>query len=494
MNRNSLRARLAVAALLSITLALLVAAASLVILFERHVERRIGSELTSRLNQLAAAVHIAPDDGAVSVEQPPQDPRFGTPLGGLYWQVDDSEAGSAGVGLLRSRSLWDTTLALPQDALAAGEVHTHRLPGPGGQALLVRERSIRLGGAPSADASGAARTLRLAVAEDRAELVRARNAFAADMLPYLGVIALVLGLATWAQIRAGLAPLEALRKGVYAVRAGTAERLPEHYPDEVQPLVAEVNALLAAREASIVQARSWTADLAHGLKTPLSALAADADRLRQQGNPALANDLEQLALHMRRRVDRELIRARMRSGSHARPARADVSEALNRVLGTLKRTPDGARLAWRVAGPNVGAVALPAEDLLELLGNLLENAAKWARRQVDVQVAATAAGGGDEIRVAIADDGPGIAPDQLHRLGQRGLRLDEQKAGSGLGLAIARDIVAAYGGEIDFGHAEIGGLAVRVCLPAAPEPTAEGGGRSLRERAELPRSALRPLR
>jgi signal transduction histidine kinase len=476
MTRSSLRARLAVAALLSISLALLVAAASLVALFERHVERRFGAELTSRLNQLAAAVQMSPD-GTIGVEPRPQDPRFDTPLGGLYWQVDDLQGGVGGVGLLRSRSLWDTALALPADELPAGTVHAHRLSGPGGQTLLVRERSIRLGGAPNANAGKAARTLRLAVAEDRAELVRARNAFAADMLPYLGVIALVLGLATWAQIRAGLAPLEALRKGVNAVRAGVAERLPEHYPDEVQPLVAEVNALLAAREASIAQARSWTADLAHGLKTPLSALAADADRLRQQGNPALANDLEQLALHMRRRVDRELIRARMRSGSHARPARADVSEALNRVLGTLKRTPDGARLAWRVAGTNAGAAALPAEDLLELLGNLLENAAKWARQSVDVQVTATAAGG-DEIRVAIADDGPGIAPDQLHRLGQRGLRLDEQKAGSGLGLAIARDIVAAYGGELDFGHADIGGLAVRVCLPAAPEPMAEDGGRS----------------
>jgi signal transduction histidine kinase len=462
--RNSLRARLAVAAALSITLALLVAAASLVALFERHAERRIGVELTSRLNHLAAAVQLGPD-GGLSLEPRPRDPRFTTPLGGLYWQVDDSNAGSAGVGLLRSRSLWDATLALPDDALAAGEVHAHRLPGPGGQRLLVRERSIRVGRANGMQGSET-RTLRLAMAQDRAELTAARNAFAADMLPYLAVIALLLGVATWAQIRTGLAPLEALRRGVYAVRAGVAERLPEHYLDEVQPLVAEVNALLAAREAAIAQARGWTADLAHGLKTPLAALVADADRLRQQGNSALADDLEQLAEHMRRRVDRELIRARVRSGTHPHHGRTDVAEALNRVLRTLRRTPDGSRLTWRLDAPASALAAVAAEDLLELLGNLLENAAKWARGQVDIRVAL--AGAADrQVHIDIADDGPGIAPDQLHRLGERGLRLDERKAGSGLGLAIARDIVEAYGGVLDFRPADTGGLNARISLPAA---------------------------
>jgi signal transduction histidine kinase len=470
VTRNSLRARLAVAALLSITLALLVAAVSLVALFERHAERRIGAELTSRLNHLAAAVQIAPD-GSVGVAPPPQDPRFDTPLSGLYWQIDDLSADRRSVGLLRSRSLWDTALALPADRLPAGTVHAHVLAGPDGQRLMVRERSIRLDaatggtGGGTGDGSGrvGTRTLRLAVAQDRAELVAARNDFAADMLPYLGVIALVLGLATWVQIRAGLAPLERLRRAVYAVRAGAAERLPEHYPDEVLPLVAEVNALLAAREEAIAQARSWTADLAHGLKTPLSALAADAERLRREGNPALAHDLEQLAEHMRRHVDRELIRARVRSGTRTRQARADVVDAVHRLLGTLCRTPDGARLDWRVTAPETAIAALAADDLLELLGNLLENAAKWARERVEIRVSA-----GDDIAVDIADDGPGVVSEQLHRLGERGLRLDERKAGSGLGLAIARDVVEAYGGALDFDRAAAGGLAVRLRLPAAP--------------------------
>ena len=463
MTLRSLRARFAVGALLSIILALLVASLSLVVLFERHVERRIGDELTGRLNQLAAAVNISPD-GSVDVKPSPADPRFEVPLSGLYWQIDDLSAGAAGIGLLRSRSSWDTQLDLPQDRLAVGAVHAHRLPGPAGQRLIVRERNIRLegSGAEAGGDSGESRGLRLAVAQDRAELLAARNAFAADMLPYLGIIALVLGLATWFQIRTGLAPLESVRSGVNAVRAGKIERLPTTYPDEVQPLAVEVNALLAAREEAVTQARAWTADLAHGLKTPLSALAADAERLRHQGNPDLARDLEQLAEDMRRRVDRELIRARVRSNTRPHRARTNLGNALRRLLATLKRTPDGAGLQWRLDAPNDAVAALDEQDLMELLGNLLENAAKWARERVEIEVVTEG-----QIRVSISDDGPGVPEAQLHRLGERGLRLDERKAGSGLGLAIARDVAEAYGGSLDFGRSDLGGLAARVWLPPA---------------------------
>ena len=460
MTGRSLRARLAVAGLLSVALALLVAAFSLVALFERHVERRIGAELTSQLRQLAAAAH-ATDDGRLAIEPRPADPRFEAPLSGLYWQIDDTGAGDRGIGALRSRSLWDTELALPRDRLTTGQVHAHVLPGPGGRALLVRERSIRL--AADVDDAGdqPGRELRLAVGQDRTELIAARNAFAADMLPYLAVIALLLAVATFMQIRLGLAPLEALRQGVNAVRAGQAERLPAHYPAEVRPLVAEVNALLTAREQAVAQARSWTADLAHGLKTPLSALAADAERLRQEGNPAVAADLDQLAWHMRRRVDRELIRARVRSGARPHQARANVGHALRRLLGTLERTPDGERIDWQLTAPDGAVAALAMDDLLELFGNLLENAAKWARRQVEIRVST-----GNAVVVTITDDGPGVPTDQLHRLGERGLRLDERKAGSGLGLAIACDVADAYGGAVEFSQAPTGGLAVKTRLPA----------------------------
>jgi signal transduction histidine kinase len=450
MTRRSLRARLWIGAALSITLALAVAGLGLLTLFERHVERRIGEELRAQLNQLAAAVTVTPE-GELQLAREPADPRFGQPLSGLYWQID----GATGPGLLRSRSLWDYVVELSDDDLDPGTVHAHEVMGPDAQRLLVRERRIRLQGADGLT------SLRLMVGMDRAELMTARDAFAADMLPYLALIALVLGLATFVQIQTGLAPLDAVRRGLGEIRTGRTRRLGEAYPDEVMPLVGEVNALLEAREQAIERARAWTADLAHGLKTPLGALVADAQRLRKQGNAPLADDLEHLAMGMRRRVERELVRVRLRSGAGVQaPAHVDVVETIHRLLRTLQRTPEGARLAWRLVAPEQARAAVIGDDLLELLGNLLENAAKWARTQVDIRVTA-----GDRIEISIEDDGPGVPVEQIPRLGERGLRLDERREGSGLGLAIARDVVDAYGGVIRFEPATQGGLSVRIQLP-----------------------------
>jgi signal transduction histidine kinase len=317
--------------------------------------------------------------------------------------------------------------------------------------LRVRERQIIF------QPKGEARRLRIAVAVDRRELLAARNAFAADILPYLAVIALVLILAAWTQVSVGLAPLDAVRRGVSAIRSEEQRRLASRYPAEVMPLVNEMNALLEAQERAIERARAWTADLAHGLKTPLMVLSADSQRLRQQGNTMIADDLDQLANTMRRRIERELIRARVRSGVGTGQARADVAEAINRIVRALKRTPRGAALHWIVQTPDLVFASIPPDDLTELLGNLLENANKWANQSVRVSVSRN-----DIIAILIEDDGPGVHDDQLQKLGLRGVRLDEQVQGSGLGLAIARDITEAYHGSLAFNRATTGGLAVTV--------------------------------
>jgi signal transduction histidine kinase len=449
MTRHSLRARLWIGAAFSITMALAFAGLGLLTLFERHVERRIGEELRAQLNQLVAAVTITPE-GEVALTREPVDPRFDQPLSGLYWQID----GPTRPGLMRSRSLWDHLVELSDDDLDPGAVHAHEVMGPDARPLLVRERRIRL------QAVGGLTPLRLMVGVERAELIVARDAFAADMLPYLALIALVLALAAFVQIQTGLAPLDTVRRGLGEIRTGRTRRLARAYPDEVMPLVGEVNALLKAREQAIERARAWTADLAHGLKTPLGALVADAQRLREQGNASLADDLEHLAMAMRRRVERELVRARLRSGAGVQPSHADVVETIHRLLRTLQRTPEGARLDWQLVAPAQARAAVIQDDLLELLGNLLENAAKWARTEVDIRVTA-----GDRIEISIEDDGPGVPAEQTPRLGERGLRLDERREGNGLGLAIAWDVVDAYGGVLDFARASKGGLSVRVRLP-----------------------------
>ncbi|MEY6432222.1 sensor histidine kinase [Thioalkalicoccus limnaeus] len=455
MTRRSLRVRLWISAAVSILLAVLIAGWGLVALFERHVERRLGEELHLHLNQLAAATSLAPD-GVLGLAREPLDPRFAEPFSGLYWQIDAPIGGVEQAGWRRSRSLWDTVLALPTDRLDFGEVHTHQVPGPAGQTLLVQERRLLL-------ADGATdHPVRLAVALDRADLIAARNAFAREMQPYLALIALAFVVATAAQIQTGLAPLEAVRRGVEAIRSGQAQRLADPYPDEVMPLITEVNALLVAREQAVARARAWTADLAHGLKTPLSALTADAQRLREQGHTALAEDLELTAQVMRRRIERELIRARIRTEAHPGQASADVEVVLARLLRTLQRIPGGAGLDWHLEAPTKTVVAMRPDDLMELLGNLLENAAQWAAHQVHVVVTT-----GRQIRIRIGDDGPGVPAGQRPQLGKRGLRLDEGRAGTGLGLAIAQDIVEAYGGELRFGQAPIGGLEVELRLPVA---------------------------
>jgi signal transduction histidine kinase len=472
MTRRSLRFRLLVASAVSITLALLVAGLGLAALFERHVERRVEAQLDDTLGQILAHLKAAPD-GRVQFDLSLADPRYQTPLSGLYWQIQDEDRPT----LLRSRSLWDAVLELPRDLPPEGVLHRHEAQGPGGEPLLVVERRVVF----HPDSEG--RRLRVAVALDRSELAEARRSFANDMLPYLALLGGALVLAAWIQVRIGLAPLDAVRLGLKSIRSGEARRLPADYPDEVLPMAEEVNALLDAQDAAIERARAWTADLAHGLKTPLVVLAADAQRLRGAGQAELADDLDSLAQTMRQRVDRELIRARIRARAHPRrqglqggmragagDPGADLPAILDRVVRTLQRSPNGARLRWSLEGPETLAVLMLPEDLTELLGNLLENAANWAAGRVTVRVLAPAAAT-EPVMVQIEDDGPGVPGEALEVLGQRGLRLDERTQGSGLGLAIAQDICDAYGAELHLGRdgagPGLGGLLVTLHLRGA---------------------------
>ncbi len=450
MTRGSLHFRLLVAAAASGAAALLIAGVSLVVMFEHHVERRIGSELETYLKQIIAGVSVT-TDGRITYSKELADPRFNQPLSGLYWQIQDEEQPT----LLRSRSLWDNVIPLPADELLLGVVHEHRLPGPDGKTLLIREEQIIFH--PDREE----RRLRVAAGVNEQNLIEARNAFAADMLPYLAVIAVVLVIAAWIQVRIGLAPLSTVRRGVMEIRSGGARRLEREYPDEVMPLVDEMNGLLEAQEQTIDRARTWTADLAHGLKTPLMVLTADAQRLREQGNASIADELDQLAETMRERVDRELVRARVRSGIQTRGLTSDVGKVVNRIVRTLQRSPRGALLKWSVMVADGIEAAISPDDLTELLGNIIENATKWAKQAVSVS-----ASKGNTVLIRVEDDGPGVEKGQLNILGQRGVRLDEQKQGSGLGLAIARDVTEAYDGVLSFDPSPMGGLTVTVQIPA----------------------------
>jgi signal transduction histidine kinase len=448
---GSLRFRLLASAVVSVAGALVLSAVGLQALFGHHVERQLEVQLETFIGELIG--HIEPDpQGGFRLTQPLSDPRFGQPHSGLYWQIQED----AHRQLLRSRSLWDTVLPLPEDELALGVVHQHALPGPDAQSLLVREQQVVM------FPESAPRRLRVAVALDRTDLLQARDAFSRDMLPYLLLLGGALLIATGWQIRTGLAPLQHIREGVFAVHSGKAQRLSGSCPEEVQPLIGEINKLLDSRDRAVEDARAWTADLAHGLKTPLAALGADAQRLREKGFAGMADDLDALAQSMRQRVDRELIRARLRTEQTGVPKRADLNKVVRGLVNTLQRTPEGEHIAWDISIPGNARVWISPADATELLGNLLDNAVKWAGSRVSIS---TRSGSG----ITIEDDGPGVVPEKLKALGQRGLRLDEQVAGNGLGLAIARDIVDAYQGELMFSRSKMGGLQVDVLLPS-PDP------------------------
>ncbi len=454
MIRQSLRFRLLALGIGAVLLALATAGGGLVLLFQRHVERSLAADLDVYVNQLLAGINVDAD-GRLALAAPPADPRFAEPLSGLYWQASDERG-----DVLRSRSLWDTTLALPGDELSPGDIHHHTSIGPGESRVLVAERRVYL------TAGDRRIAVRLATAADLARVTAAASAFARDLAVALALLAVVLGLATSLQVALGLRPLAFVRRGVAEIRAGRTGRLALAVPIEVKPLVEEVNALLELQEGEIERSRRRAADLAHGLKTPLAALAADASRLREHGEDAIANDIESVASAMGRHVDRELARARLRGSARALGASTRLAPLVGSLLSTLARTPDGSRIVFEQHVPNELALPIDRTDLAEVLGNLIENAARHASARVRI----TGLPAPDGPSVTIEDDGPGIPPDARATVLAAGGRLD-QRGSAGLGLAIVQDVLGAYGWALGLGTSDLGGLKATVAPVAQRFPS-----------------------
>ena len=449
MSWGSLRLRLVAGGIVAILVALTIAGAGLTLLFERHVTRTIGDDLDVYLKQLVAGIDVDAQ-GQLVVSRPPADPRFSDPLSGLYWQVSDDRG-----QLLRSRSLWDTALRLPADEPSPGELHHHVISGPAKARLLVSERRVLL------TIRDRRVPVRVAVATDLARVSVAASHFAKDLAIALGVLGLVLAIATTIQVGLGLRPLYALRRGVADIRSGRREHLPADVPAEVKPLVEEVNGLIDAQEREIERSRSRAADLAHGLKTPLAALAADAARLRERGEAEIAQGIEAVGDAMSRHVDRELARARVRGAARQRAGAATpLKPLIGSLIATLSRTPAAQRLEFETRIAGEPTVPLDRTDLAEVLGNLLENAARHAARHV--RISADAA----RPAIVVEDDGPGIAPAERARVLERGARLDQRGEGAGLGLAIVQDVLSAYGWRLDLAASDLGGLKATI----APAP------------------------
>jgi signal transduction histidine kinase len=437
---GSLRLRLAAGGAVAIISALVIAAIGLNFLFERHVLRSLASDLDVHLRQILASIELNLS-GQPQLQRDPTDPRFAEPLSGLYWQLS-TDSGA----VKRSRSLWDVTLPLPKDELASGDVHYHRVEGPGKAELLAIERTVLL------TANNARTPVRIVVAADIAQITKARQAFMRDLIPSLALLATALAVAAWIQIGLGLRPLARVREGIAAIRAGKSELIEAAVPSEVGPLVQEINDLVAAQERDLGRARGRAADLAHGLKTPLSALASDVRALRARGEADIADRIEDIGEAMRRHIERELARVRIRGkrGFNVSAA-ASLKPLVDSLVAIQRRTPHGERLAFDIDVEGQTDVTMDKADLAEVLGNLLENASRHAKGKVRVSLA-------DSGRVAIDDDGPGVPESLRDWVLKRGRRLDERPDGSGLGLAIVQEVLDAYDRRLVLEKSPLGGL------------------------------------
>lgn len=276
----------------------------------------------------------------------------------------------------------------------------------------------------------------------------------------LGLAGMTVGLLT---IRRGLAAVDRLRATLVAVQRGEASRLAGEFPAEIQPLVDDLNALVADREQRVDRAIARAGDLAHGLKTPLAVLARDADRAVTRGEHDLAVSMHEQIERMHQQIDHHLVHARAAAAINVPGLRAEVDASVRALVRTMARLHADKALSFDVAVTPLLEARMRREDLDELLGNLLDNACKWARSSV--RVSATCDAG--MVVVAVEDDGEGLDAAHAAAVVQRGVRADERTPGWGLGLSIVNDLIELYGGSLTLSRRALGGLWVEVRVPAA---------------------------
>lgn len=447
----SLRLRLLTAAAIAIVLALVISGSVLSKLFADHVDAREWSELRNHLNQLIGAIERERDD-QIAVGSALADPRFDQPRGGLYWQIDVD-----GGKRLRSRSLWDTVLQPPSDELQPGDVHRHRLDGPDGAPVMAIETAVTI------PPESAPLRLRIMVAVDRREVDVAIASFRSVLFQSLAVLGICLLSALVWQIRIGLGPLRRLHRELLAVRQGQASRIDGAFATELAPIVDDLNALLARERQEREYARERAADLAHGFKTPLAIQATIARDLRRRGELQAADELDAQIALMSRHVSSELSRARTAGAMAVGRAEIPVLPIVEQVVKALSRIGADRRLSWTIDVEPPATFQGDENDLLEMVGNLADNATKWAKSRIAIRAAAD----GGVLRIVVEDDGPGVPLEAEQLVMQRGARLDEQADGHGLGMSIVAKIVERYGGSVALDQSPMGGLAVRVSVPRA---------------------------
>ena len=426
-----------------ITILLIGGGAALDRVLTNSVEQNFDTQIEYVLTAMIASAEIGPD-GEIRMNRPLGDQRFLEPNSGLYWQITGKDAMP-----FPSRSLWDRALSPPAGHKDQA-VHFRNSDEFPDEPLRIAERSIKL---PDSDVAWT-----FMVAQSRNSLDAQIQELRSVLVTSFFLLALGLIILAALQTLYGLWPLRAVRKAIAQMRSGEESRVTDALPDEVMPMVNELNALLDHNEKQAEESRRHAGNLAHALKTPLTVIMNSATAQA----PDISETVIREATTMRRQVDHHLARARAvgRLGhSQSRAAVWGSLESVERAVGRLY-----AHVRLDMAGDKAIAARVERQDLDEMLGNLIENAAKYGGGSVFV----TVEDAGDFVEMVIEDDGQGIPEGEREQLFDRGARLDTGKPGTGLGLAIVRDVVEIYGGVITLEKSEdLGGLLVRLRLPKA---------------------------
>lgn len=435
----SLSVRLVAGALVWLALMLTIGGGVLALAFRDTVQQEFSHRLDAMLRAMIAATDITAD-GTVTLVRPMGDPRFEQILSGWYWQVTEPSGRQ-----VRSRSLWDSVIV---PAGGGTELQTRRVDGPKGEHLLVAERDLQFPGANG--------PVHLLIAGDLREVSDGVQQFDMLLVSALGLLGGGLVVAVLIQVRFGLRPLRTIALDLVAVREGRRSRLSGRYPREIAPLAEAMNGVLDKDAELIERARTHVGNLAHSLKTPLAVISAE-----MQGSPDKRVMGEQIQM-MRGLIEHHLGRASAVAGAgRVFGIKASVREAAEGIAGVLGRVFVDKNLSIDI---DVAADLIfrgHREDLEEVLGNLMENACKWAAGRVRV----CGRHSENDVILTVEDDGPGMSPEQAAEASSRGARLDEMAPGWGLGLSIVSDLVQVNGGQMAFSRSTLGGLLVTISIP-----------------------------
>ncbi|MGH6770099.1 MAG: sensor histidine kinase [Xanthobacteraceae bacterium] len=458
MRANSLALRLFFSASTWIVVILVITGIVLSGVYRAAVERAFDRRLGVYLRALVADV-ATPDEASEGFPQSVGEPLFELPLSGWYWQV--TRLDTARPEVRSSRSLWDASLTHLEETAATstpGGARQGYIDGPEDQYLRAIERSIDLGDEGR---------FVVTVAGDAAEIEEEMRAFNRALIATFAVLAIVLLLTTTFQVRFGLAPLNRISQGLAAIRSGSAERLDESFPVEVAPLARETNALIDANREIVNRARTHVGNLAHALKTPITVMMNEATA---HGEEPLASKVREQTAIMRDQITRHLERARLAARVGVIGTIVEVWPVVNALARTMEKLYHDRGIAISVDAPQQARFRGEQQDLEEMVGNLVDNAFKWAQSRVAIQAFPEYPDPGIErifVHIVVDDDGPGLSPSEREQVARRGWRLDESKPGSGLGLSIVIELATLYGGRLVLATAPTGGLRAELVLPGA---------------------------